>query len=242
MARVEVVGHQLRVQIEGMDKLWSLKGRLEIPLTHVTGAEADPEAVRDWKGWRGPGTHVPAIVVAGTFHHQGDREFWDVHDAAKAVVIRLTDERYARLVVGVDDPAQTVAAIRQALGTTGEGSEPVASHRAVVEAYVEGFRRSDHEAILACLTDDVEWVLHGYRALRGKAAFDGEIESDAAVGSPTLHLDRLIEEGDTVVAIGSGEMTLKEAGRVAFVFAEVFTFTGGRISRLETFHINLGGR
>ena len=86
------------------------------------------------------------------------------------------------------------------------------SHRAVVEAYVEGFRRSDHEAILACLTDDVEWVLHGYRALQGKAAFDGEIESDAAVGSPTLHLDRLIEEGDTVVAIGSGEMTLKEAG------------------------------
>jgi uncharacterized protein (DUF1778 family) len=35
------------------------------------------------------------------------------------VVIRLADERYARLVVGVDDPAQTVAAIRQALGTTG---------------------------------------------------------------------------------------------------------------------------
>jgi ketosteroid isomerase-like protein len=96
--------------------------------------------------------------------------------------------------------------------------------------------------ILACLTDDVEWVLHGYRTLRGKAAFDGEIESDdAAVGSPTLHLDRLIEEGDTVVAIGSGEMTLEEADRVAFVFAEVFTFTGDRISRLETFHINLGG-
>ena len=241
MARVEVIGHQLSVQIEGMDKLWSLKSRLEIPLAHVTGAEADPEAVRDWKGWRGPGTHVPGVVVAGTFHHQGDRVFWDVHDAAKAVVIRLTDERYARLVVGVDDPAQTVAAIRQALGTTGEGSEPVASHKAVVEAYVEGFRRTDHEAILACLTNDVEWVLHGYRTLRGKAAFDGEIENDATVGSPMLNLDRLIEEGDTVVAVGSGEMTLKEADRVAYVFAEVFTFTGDRISRLETFHINLGG-
>jgi hypothetical protein len=59
------------------------------------------------------------VIVAGTFHHQGDRVFWDVHDAAKAVVIRLADECYARLVVGVDDPAQTVAAIRQALGTTG---------------------------------------------------------------------------------------------------------------------------
>jgi hypothetical protein len=117
MARVEVVGHQLCVQIEGTDKLWSLKGRLEIPLAHVTGAEADSEAVRDRKGRRGPGTHVPGVVVAGTFHHQGDWEFWDVHNAAKAVVIRLTDERYTRLVVGVDDPAQTVAAIRQAVGS-----------------------------------------------------------------------------------------------------------------------------
>jgi hypothetical protein len=66
-----------------------------------------------------------------------------------------------------------------------------------------------------------------------------EIENDAAVGSPTLNLDRLIEEGDTVVAVGNGEMTLKEAGHVPFVFAEVFTFTGDTISRLETFHINL---
>jgi hypothetical protein len=79
----------------------------------------DPEAARDWKGWRGPGTQIRGVIVAGTFHQQGDRVFWDVHDAAKAVVIRLADERYARLVVGVDDPAQTVAAIRQALGTTG---------------------------------------------------------------------------------------------------------------------------
>ena len=71
---------------------------------------------------------------------------------------------------------------------------------------------TDHEAILAGLADDVVWVLHGYRTLRGKEAFDGEIENDAAVGSPTLNLDRLIEEGDTVVAVGSGEMTLKEAG------------------------------
>jgi uncharacterized protein len=85
------------------------------------------------------------------------------------------------------------------------------------------------------------WVLHGYRTLEGKEAFDAEIDNDAAVGSPTLNLDRLIEEGDTVVAVGNGEMTLKEAGRVAFVFTEVFTFSGDKIGRLETFHINLTG-
>jgi uncharacterized protein len=46
---------------------------------------------------------------------------------------------------------------------------------------------------------------------------------------------------NTVVAVGNGEMTLKDAGRVAFVFTDIFTFTGDKISRLETFHINLGG-
>jgi hypothetical protein len=49
MARVEVDGQRLNVEIEGMDRLWSLKGRPEIPLAHVTGAKADA-AVRDWKG------------------------------------------------------------------------------------------------------------------------------------------------------------------------------------------------
>ncbi|MGH9248363.1 MAG: hypothetical protein ACRD0W_02435 [Acidimicrobiales bacterium] len=44
----------------------------------------------------------------------------------------------------------------------------MASHKAVVEAYVEGFRRTDHEAILACLADDIVWVLHGYRTPAGQ--------------------------------------------------------------------------
>jgi hypothetical protein len=51
-----------------MDKLWTFQSRLEIPLAHVTDAEADPEVVRGWKGWRGPGAQVPGVIVAGTFH------------------------------------------------------------------------------------------------------------------------------------------------------------------------------
>jgi ketosteroid isomerase-like protein len=116
----------------------------------------------------------------------------------------------------------------------------MSDRKAVVQRYIDGFRRTDHAAILNCLTADVVWVIHGYRTLDGKDAFDGEIENDAAVGSPILHVDRLIEEGDTVVAVGHGEMALKKAGRVAFVFTEIFTFTGNLIRRIETFHINVG--
>ncbi len=42
--------------------------------------------------------------------------FWDVHDPEKTVVIYLKDERYARLVIEVDDPPATAAAIQRALG------------------------------------------------------------------------------------------------------------------------------
>jgi ketosteroid isomerase-like protein len=39
----------------------------------------------------------------------------------------------------------------------------VSTHKAIVEKYIEGFRRSDHARILSCLTDDVVWQLHGYK-------------------------------------------------------------------------------
>ena len=42
MAHVSINGDDLVVEIEGMDKLWSLKSRLVIPLANVRGATADP--------------------------------------------------------------------------------------------------------------------------------------------------------------------------------------------------------
>lgn len=112
---------------------------------------------------------------------------------------------------------------------------PVSPRKAVVETYFEGFRQGDHEGILACLTEDVVWDLPGFRHLRGKAAFTGEIENDAFTGRPTLVIDRLIEEGDTVVAIGTGEATLRDGGRHRFAYCDVFTFTGVLVLQVESY-------
>ena len=115
MARVSIEAGELVVDVEGLDKLWALKSRLSIPLANVRGATLDPGIVRDRKGVRAPGTHVPGVIVAGTFHHEGERVFWDVRDAAKAVVIELDDEQFARLVVQVEDPAATVDLVEGAI-------------------------------------------------------------------------------------------------------------------------------
>ncbi|MFE7113493.1 hypothetical protein ACFU98_45565 [Streptomyces sp. NPDC057575] len=115
MAHISIDDGNLIVEIDGLDKLWALKSRLTIPLAHVRGATADPGIIKEPKGLRSPGTHVPGVVTAGTFHVDGERVFWDVHDPAKAVVIQLADERYARLVIQVSDPRATVALVEDAL-------------------------------------------------------------------------------------------------------------------------------
>lgn len=66
-------------------------------------------------GVRAPGTNLPGVVVAGTFYWHGECAFSDVHHADSAVAINLRDEKYQRLIVEVDDPAATIAAINAAM-------------------------------------------------------------------------------------------------------------------------------
>jgi ketosteroid isomerase-like protein len=115
----------------------------------------------------------------------------------------------------------------------------VSRQKAIVEKYTEGFRRGDLPSILSCLHDDVVWALHGEKTMTGKPAFADEADNH---GSPTpeLVLDRLIEEGDTVVAVGHGNVDVGTEKTIDFVYSEVFTFTGGLVSRLDTFHVWLG--
>jgi hypothetical protein len=116
MAVVLVRGETLEIEVTGFDKVLALKSRLQVPLAHVRGVTHDPGFSRGWKGWKTAGTNA-GVITAGTFHHDGDRVFWDVHDPQKLVVIELADERYRRLVIQVDDPKQTVSDIERALST-----------------------------------------------------------------------------------------------------------------------------
>ena len=109
----------------------------------------------------------------------------------------------------------------------------------IAERYFEGFRRSDHQAILGLLTDDVVWEIVGYSRHEGKAAFDREIENENFVGSPTLTVERLVEGGDTVMATGLGAGALKAGGDFHFAFCTVLTFSGDKIRRVESYVIPL---
>jgi ketosteroid isomerase-like protein len=108
-------------------------------------------------------------------------------------------------------------------------------HEKVIARYMDGFRRSDHEQILSCLTDDVEWVIPGVFHARGKEAFDAHIEEDGFVGSPAITVTRLIEEGDVVVAEGSVRTQRRDGAILNLAFCDVFEMQGGKIRRLISY-------
>lgn len=109
------------------------------------------------------------------------------------------------------------------------------SQRELVAEYFDGFRAGDHPRILATLTDDVEWVIHGHRTTRGKSEFDGEIENPGFSGSPELDVHRTYEDGPVVITTGEGRGNSVEHGPVRFAFNDLFTFRGGRIARVDSY-------
>jgi ketosteroid isomerase-like protein len=109
----------------------------------------------------------------------------------------------------------------------------------LVETYFDGFRRQDHAMILDCLTEDVTWYLPGHATLEGKAAFDGEIANPSFEGKPTLRIDRLVDGGDTVVAIGEGEARFSGGEPFRFAYCDAFVFDGELIRRVESYVVPL---
>ena len=113
----------LRVQVRGTHKLWAFKNSIEIPLAAIRSVKADPARARHAQGSRNPGTSVPGILHAGTFHDGVHKVFWDVHNPDKAIVIELENanhvllnyDGYDELVVEVANPTESVDEIMRAM-------------------------------------------------------------------------------------------------------------------------------
>jgi hypothetical protein len=111
MARVTVHNGSIEIEIEGLRRALALRRRLTVPLAHIRQVTGNPDGIKVPPiGWS-VGTWAPGLIVAGTFRSPGRREFWDVRRPANAIIIDLVDDRYTRLVLEVDDPPSTIAAI-----------------------------------------------------------------------------------------------------------------------------------
>jgi uncharacterized protein len=115
----------------------------------------------------------------------------------------------------------------------------MSENKRIVEKYMEGFRRSDHEMVLSCLTNEVVWDMPGFFRLSGKEAFDKEIENEAFIGSPTITVSRMVEQNNVVVAEGSVQARRRDGGTLRAAFCDVFELKGARIARVVSYLVEL---
>jgi ketosteroid isomerase-like protein len=115
----------------------------------------------------------------------------------------------------------------------------MSQNRRTVETYLDGFRKSDHDQILSCLTDDVEWTVFGAFHLTGKQAYDDAIEGPGFDGPPRLEVVRMVEEGDVVMAELTGSATRDTGEVMRMSMAEVFVMRDGKIAERRAWVIQL---
>ncbi len=106
-----------------------------------------------------------------------------------------------------------------------------------VELYIDGFRQGSPAKVLAQLTEDVIWRLHGCQTLTGKAAFSAEITNDEFVSIPDLQIHHSMGDGSRVAIVGSGHLPAAQGEARSFTFSEIFLFRDDLICEIDTFHI-----
>ena len=105
--RLASKGDLIVVSLSGVDRIFALRGRLDIPRSHVTTVEVMPRiSVPPTPGtWlRAPGTHLPGLIHHGSYGREPNREFWAVYRQREVLVIGVTEWAYSRLVLGTRNP------------------------------------------------------------------------------------------------------------------------------------------
>lgn len=111
---VKIENQKLLVIPQGINKIAALKNKIEVPIQHVVGASIDTGILNDSKGLRAPGASFPGYW-AGSFKKSGEESFFNIKRGNKPVVIQLKNEKYTRLVLGVDNPENIVDLINNSI-------------------------------------------------------------------------------------------------------------------------------
>ena len=115
----------------------------------------------------------------------------------------------------------------------------MSENKKIIEKYMEGFRESDHEKILSCLSDAIIWEMPGVYKHIGKEEFDKEIENENFVGKPKIQIKRLVEEDNVVIAEGSVQGEMTNGNKLDAVFCDVFLMENGKIKKLTSYLMSL---
>jgi hypothetical protein len=116
VARLLVGGDDLRVLLSWLEGLGAFAPRVfSVPLAAVGAVRVSNDPWHELRGMRAPGTGLPRVIALGTWRHSLGRDFVAVYGSRRAVVVDLSGQRFARLVVSRADADRVADEIRAAV-------------------------------------------------------------------------------------------------------------------------------
>jgi ketosteroid isomerase-like protein len=123
---------------------------------------------------------------------------------------------------------------------TEENKKDMSRNVETVNRYLDGFRKNDHEQILSCLTDDIQWTVFGAFRLVGRDAYDNAIDgAPEFIDPPELEVVRMVEQDNVVMAELKGTAKRAAGGEMRMSMAEVFIMRDGKIAERRAWVIPL---
>ncbi len=114
MATVTTTPRTLTVSLSRAERILGLLRDLEVPLSAVQAVEVVPDGPAATRGLRAPGLSLPGARKIGTWRRRGEKTLVSVRRGRPAVRVRLAGQRFATLLVCVDDPAVVAGALAPA--------------------------------------------------------------------------------------------------------------------------------
>lgn len=111
----------------------------------------------------------------------------------------------------------------------------MATNRELIEKVNEAFGKNDFEGFLNYCADDIKWHMAGSPELKGKDAIRKSMESMEFTGLPNVCVSNIVEEGDSVVAEGTVDMTKKSGEPYHAEFCDVYFLDNGKIKEMHSY-------
>jgi hypothetical protein len=105
MATVTITADTLTVRFSTAEKVLGLVGDREFPLSSVESVNVEANGFATVRGVRAPGLGIPGRLLIGTWRGRG-RTLVCVRRGQPALVVELSGQRYARLVIGAENAAE----------------------------------------------------------------------------------------------------------------------------------------
>jgi uncharacterized protein len=109
-----------------------------------------------------------------------------------------------------------------------------ATNKSVLEQANAEVAKGNNEGFLAHCTEDIRWTTVGESTLEGKQAVRTWMKHAYAT-PPKFNVERIVAEGDVVIALGTIEGEGKDGNRTIFAYSDVWHLRDGKLASLDAF-------